>query len=174
MKTQMLIIGAIVGAIAGFLYWKYVGCASGTCAITSSKMMSSLYGAVLGGLLFSYFNVNQFFSSANAGNDVQNVSQNNVANLLATKEYQLIDVRTTGEVSEGYIKNTKHFFNVSSGDFEQKIATLDKTKKYLVYCRSGARSQRASKKMIAAGFQNIYNLEGGISSYSGEVIRQGK
>lgn len=48
-------IGIIVGAIAGFLYYYYVGCASGTCAITSKPFNSTLYGALMGGLVFNIF-----------------------------------------------------------------------------------------------------------------------
>lgn len=47
------IAGAITGAIAGWLYWKYVGCASGTCPITARPLTSTLYGALLGALLFN-------------------------------------------------------------------------------------------------------------------------
>lgn len=48
-------IGIIVGAIAGYLYYFYVGCASGTCAITSKPLNSTLYGALMGGLVFNMF-----------------------------------------------------------------------------------------------------------------------
>ncbi|KXK42039.1 MAG: hypothetical protein UZ11_BCD004001570 [Bacteroidetes bacterium OLB11] len=51
----MTIIGITVGTISGFLYWKYIGCASGTCAITSKPLNSSVYGAIMGGLIFSMF-----------------------------------------------------------------------------------------------------------------------
>lgn len=54
-KNIITISGVLVGALAGFLYWKFVGCASGTCAITSKPINSTLYGAVMGGLLFSIF-----------------------------------------------------------------------------------------------------------------------
>lgn len=56
-KKAILItgIGVAIGAIAGYLYYFYVGCASGTCAITSKPLNSSLYGAVMGGLIFSMF-----------------------------------------------------------------------------------------------------------------------
>ena len=47
--------GIIVGAIAGYLYYFYVGCASGTCAITSKPLNSTLYGALMGGLVFNMF-----------------------------------------------------------------------------------------------------------------------
>lgn len=52
-KNILTIIGIPLGALAGFLYWKFVGCNSGTCAITSNPMNSTLYGAVMGGLLLS-------------------------------------------------------------------------------------------------------------------------
>lgn len=54
-KYRLEIIGAIAGAIGGYLYYHYVGCASGTCPITSRPLNSTLYGALLGGLLFSSF-----------------------------------------------------------------------------------------------------------------------
>lgn len=43
-------IGAVLGAIGGWLYWSQVGCSSGSCAITSNPLTSTLYGIVLGGL----------------------------------------------------------------------------------------------------------------------------
>jgi Family of unknown function (DUF6132) len=59
-KNNLLVVaGVTIGGIAGFLYWKYVGCVSGTCAITSKPVNSSLYGALMGGLLFSIFKSNQ-------------------------------------------------------------------------------------------------------------------
>lgn len=55
-RHLLTIIGVLIGSVAGYLYWKFVGCNSGTCAITSRPINSSLYGAVMGGLLFSFFN----------------------------------------------------------------------------------------------------------------------
>jgi len=48
-------IGIIIGGIAGYLYYHFVGCASGSCAITSKPVNSTLYGGLLGGLLFNMF-----------------------------------------------------------------------------------------------------------------------
>ncbi len=48
-------LGVIVGAIAGYLYYFYIGCTSGTCAITSKPLNSTLYGALMGGLVFNMF-----------------------------------------------------------------------------------------------------------------------
>ena len=46
-------IGIAMGALAGYAYYFYVGCASGTCAITSKPLNSTLYGALMGGLIFN-------------------------------------------------------------------------------------------------------------------------
>lgn len=55
-KNNILYItGALAGGIAGYLYWKFVGCSSGTCAITSSPRNSTLYFAFMGALVFSMF-----------------------------------------------------------------------------------------------------------------------
>ena len=55
-KTNALtIIGVLVGAIGGYLYWSFIGCNSGTCAITSKPLNSTVYGAFMGGLIFSLF-----------------------------------------------------------------------------------------------------------------------
>ncbi len=54
-KYWLVMVGVMLGTIAGYLYWSFVGCFSGTCAITSNPFNSSIYGAVMGGLLFSLF-----------------------------------------------------------------------------------------------------------------------
>ena len=54
-RNKLLLTGAILGGVGGFIYWKWVGCNSGTCAITSSPRNSTLYFAVMGALLFSMF-----------------------------------------------------------------------------------------------------------------------
>ena len=53
--NKLYFIGALLGAIAGFTYWKYVGCITGTCAITSNPFSSTIYGAIMGSLLLSIF-----------------------------------------------------------------------------------------------------------------------
>jgi hypothetical protein len=52
-KYKLTMIGVVAGAVGGYLYYHFVGCASGTCAITSKPVNSTLYGALMGGLFFN-------------------------------------------------------------------------------------------------------------------------
>lgn len=54
-KHLRLISGLVIGGIAGFLYWHFIGCASGSCAITSVWYTSTGYGAIIGGLIGNNF-----------------------------------------------------------------------------------------------------------------------
>ncbi|MBP1768867.1 MAG: hypothetical protein H6P98_2982 [Candidatus Aminicenantes bacterium] len=50
-KMIAIIIGAVAGGIVGFLYYRFIGCRSGACIITGNPYISTIYGAVLGGLV---------------------------------------------------------------------------------------------------------------------------
>ena len=52
---MLTITGVLIGSIAGFLYWKFVGCTSGTCYIQSNPVRMTLYGALMGGLVLNIF-----------------------------------------------------------------------------------------------------------------------
>lgn len=55
-RNQWLIfLGIGMGLLIGYLYWYFVGCNSGTCAITANPINSTIYGGMMGGLLFSIF-----------------------------------------------------------------------------------------------------------------------
>ena len=55
-KNNILyLIGGIIGALGGYIYYIYIGCDSGSCSITSSPTMSVIWGALMGGLLLSIF-----------------------------------------------------------------------------------------------------------------------
>lgn len=99
---------------------------------------------------------------------VKNIKQTEFQKLAKEANTIVIDVRTPGEVKEGYIDGAKLFIDYNSSSFESKIDKLDKSKSYVVYCRSGGRSARASELMAAKGFK-VYNLEGGISSWTGVI-----
>lgn len=75
----------------------------------------------------------------------------------------LLDVRTPSEYAEGHLKSAINidFYNAT---FTDEIAKLDKSKTYFVYCRSGNRSGKAVAQMRKAGFEHLYDLDGGTTS----------
>jgi len=54
---KITVIGAVFGGIAGFLYYSFVGCSSGSCMITSNPYISTLYGMLMGGLIADSFRI---------------------------------------------------------------------------------------------------------------------
>lgn len=81
----------------------------------------------------------------------------------------ILDVRTQEEVDEGIIPNAVHIDIYRGQGFIYEVDALDKTKNYYVYCRSGGRSAQACAIMNQLGFENAYNLVGGISQWQGKV-----
>lgn len=53
---KRILIGAMVGGFMGYLYYYFIGCNTGTCAITSNPINSIIYGLLLGGLLTELVN----------------------------------------------------------------------------------------------------------------------
>lgn len=51
----LTVLGVLIGAVTGYVYYAEIGCLSGTCMITSKPLNSTLYGALMGGLLFNTF-----------------------------------------------------------------------------------------------------------------------
>ena len=79
------------------------------------------------------------------------------------KQPVLIDVRTAGEFACGSIPDAKNI-DIMSADFQKQIASLDKSKNYFLFCRSGNRSAQACSIMAEQGF-NAYNLKGGVGAW---------
>jgi len=80
------------------------------------------------------------------------------------KKSVILDIRTLEEIAQGHIESAETA-DFLSEDFEEKLAGMDKSKKYYVYCRSGKRTISASEKMQQMGFRKIYVLEGGLNNW---------
>lgn len=77
----------------------------------------------------------------------------------------ILDVRTPEEYAAGHLKDAK-LINVRAPDFAMQIAKLDKSKTYLVHCRSGVRSVTACNALGELGIPNLYNMLGGINAWT--------
>jgi len=119
-------------------------------------------------LIVSFFSI---LFGCNANAQYKNIDADAFAKTVKTEKAIVIDVRTEGEVAEGFISGTTVFANVNGPDFMQKIKALDPTKTYIVYCRSGARSARASEILTNNGFKKVYNLNGGIMNWRGDISK---
>lgn len=76
----------------------------------------------------------------------------------------VLDVRTPKEFAAGHIAGATNL-DWNAPDFAKKAAALDKSKTYLVHCAIGGRSAKASDRMTALQFTNVYNLEGGMKAW---------
>ncbi len=143
LNHRLTLAGAALGAVAGFLYWQQIGCVSGTCAITSSPVNSTLYGALLGGLLLNIF-------KSNKGNTMA------IKTIIQSKKGTILDVRTPGEFQGGHVKGSLNI------PVQEIPARLDEIKKMqapiVVCCASGARSGQAERLLTK---ENIECYNGG-------------
>lgn len=82
-------------------------------------------------------------------------------------DYELIDVRTPGEFSSGYIPSAK---NIPVDQLKERSGELDSEKRIYLYCRSGNRSATAARILKDAGFTDVIDY-GGIGNWKGELER---
>ncbi|MBD0824289.1 rhodanese-like domain-containing protein [Aestuariibaculum marinum] len=102
---------------------------------------------------------------------MEDLTQEEWAEQLANDDNAVVlDVRTDGEVAEGVIPNAIHIDIYKGQGFIYALEELDKSKNYYVYCRSGNRSGQACNIMEQLGFENAYNLEGGIMEWAGDIV----
>ena len=105
-----------------------------------------------------------------------NCNQNQNLNIEPDKVYDLLsknnknnsillDVRTEDEFIESKINNSLNI-DFYSDNFKISILSLDKSKTYYVYCRSGRRSLNTVEFMRENGFSKSYNVDGGIIKWT--------
>lgn len=85
--------------------------------------------------------------------------------LKAGEPLNIIDVREVDEVKEGKIPTA---VNIPLGLVEFRMNELDKSKEYIMVCRSGGRSGRATQFLESQGY-NVINMTGGMMSWTGET-----
>ena len=100
-------------------------------------------------------------------------SQTGKVNVISPAEFKvksqnqiIVDIRTSQEYKQGHLKNAVNI-NLFDRAFLEEVNKLDKSKPIFIYCRSGNRTSSASKKMMNLGFEQVYDLKGGISNWVG-------
>jgi rhodanese-related sulfurtransferase len=107
---------------------------------------------------------------APASAQIKNISPVFAEQSLMRKKVIVLDVRTKQEYKEGHLPNAVHIDVTDSAAFVQKIQALKKRKTYIVYCKSGKRSAKASEILLQQGFKHIWNIEGGITAWQGKKV----
>jgi rhodanese-related sulfurtransferase len=80
-------------------------------------------------------------------------------------DFIILDVRTPAEYAGGHIENAVNL-DYYEDDFEATLDTWDKSKTYLIYCRTGSRSAAVMKIMQKLEFTEVYNMLGGINAWT--------
>ena len=119
------------------------------------KIFAMLFGALLSTV-----------AMAQSGN-FKSVGNAEFAKQIADGKTQVVDVRTAAEYKEGHIPGAVNM-DVRQSDFDARTKLLDKERPVAVYCRSGARSKTAARKLADAGFQ-VIDLDKGITNWDGPV-----
>ena len=83
--------------------------------------------------------------------------------------FVILDVRTPEEFLSEYIENSVNL-DYYSDTFRNDLEKLDKNKTYLLYCRSGRRSENALNIMKEFDFKEVYNMLGGIIKWKSEGL----
>ena len=94
-----------------------------------------------------------------------------IANLNKENDAVILDVRTLEEFEDGYIETAINIDIYKGQGFIYELENLDKNKNYYVYCKAGGRSAQACSIMKEMGFQNAYNLIGGMINWKGKTVK---
>ena len=99
------------------------------------------------------------------------ISTEEAYEMIASQEVVVVDVRTREEYDGGHIENAVLVPNESIGS-EMPEALPHKEATLLVYCRSGRRSKDAAEKLLALGYQSVYDF-GGVIDWPYELVKEG-
>jgi rhodanese-related sulfurtransferase len=75
---------------------------------------------------------------------------------------QLVDVRSPGEYKRGHIPKARL---IPLGELQARAGELKKGHDIILYCQTASRSRRAAKTLAKMGYENVYNMSGGIARW---------
>lgn len=92
----------------------------------------------------------------------QDIDTTAATTLMDGKDLIILDVREEKERKSGFIAGDVH---IPLAQVKNKLDTLDKSKKVLVYCRSGSRSSHIAGMLTRNEFEQVYSLKGGFNAW---------
>jgi len=128
------------------------------------KRQNIIYTALVC-LLITILTVNAYLYKTNvqAEGSFETISAEKAHDLITKNkggsDLVVLDIRAPSEYAGGHIENSINV-DYCSDDFRNRLGELDKDKKYIVHCRSGARTTHALPVMEELGFKNVLNLQG--------------
>ena len=123
---------------------------------TNHPILVLTFIGLLGLILFNEFRqFTQKFSS---------IGPSAAISLINREKTVLVDVRETAEIKDGMLSDAIH---IPLSTVKSRLSELDKHKNdhVVVYCRSGNRSGSVCRQLTARGFENVYNMSGGIMAW---------
>ncbi len=112
--------------------------------------------------IFSFLLI--LFLMTGCGTKFETIDSNEAMTLIEDGA-TIIDVRTSDEMKTGYIEGA---INIEVGNIQD--IDLDKSETIIVYCATGMRSSQAAEALIEMGYENVYNLDGGILNWGFELV----
>lgn len=138
-----------------------------------NKKYLMYFGVILLLLLITVFFFSMQKKEVSAGFETVTVEE--AGEMVEKDEVFILDVRTPAEFNSSHIEGATLIPVTNSGGsnlssdqlLEARINEVPRDKKILVYCRTGHRSITASNLLVAAGYSDVYNMEGGITAWTG-------
>ena len=141
---------------------------------TNLKSVAFIINTILVSILASasFFGCNKKESIASVENSVyENITPKKAKDMIransGNESFIILDIRTPEEYETGYIEgavNTDYY----SDTFRKNLSKMQKNRTYLVYCRSGNRSGKTFEIMKELGFEQVYNMTGGMNDWMAE------
>ena len=130
-------------------------------------MISLFLGALIGGIVLTGVYIKTKTQI------IENITPIGAYNLIQENKdnsnFVILDVRTPEEFLGEHIENAVNL-DYYSDTFRNDLDKLDKNKTYLIYCRSGGRSENAFNIMKELDFKEAYNMLGGINKWKSEEL----
>lgn len=139
-------------------------------------IISVFLGALIIGVLLTSVSIQTETNTAKSETQIQiieNITPEEAYILIQENKdnpnFVILDVRTPEEFLGVYIENAVNL-DYYSDTFRNDLDKLDKNKTYLIYCRSGRRSENALNIMKELDFREVYNMLGGIIKWKSEGL----